>query len=579
MSDRRSRSRVAHVEEADDDGNVIEGTTSYAESVFAPSVASPSKEREIPNTGRTRNHRRNSISPTSGLTDSDSTLHPHGESLRSRDERRFSRDKKAMVPSNFRPPVKHAKTSPVVPKEAAYYGVTPPQVQHGPPPGHRPRSHTARPPSVYTNSRPPAANTRWYQNQGPPPPQQPGSYPTQSWGAPSPYPVPSPYMPPPSPGPMVSQSPVDYFSQSRPLESRFGTSAGARPQSSIGFRPPARPIGFDDYPEPDDMAGRRSSRRFSRQEELRGSMAPPPRPASARPVSLAIRPPPGTPARRAPAVFDEDDLLGESDLFRDISPRQAPYEQLPPMPIRGKSRTRRPSSTVYDVGPNYRTEVAVAPGRGGRRQSYYGDQDSIPGSYEDKLNLASRYQDEVTGGNPGAGMQLTAERLRKASSRHGGSRSSTRSSESRDESDFRQSATTRTTRSSAAGEEDMTIRVKGNAVLEVGGAKIRCRDNHDGAEINISRGPPAGGGYRTSSDQSSYLGQEDRRTRMDRPATRHRASSQAASFSRSMSKYDASQGYFPQSSPYEVPPPYPEYPAYPSVFPRPRDPTPRDNYF
>lgn len=237
-----------------------------------------------------------------------------------------------------------------------------------------------------------------------------------------------------------------------------------------------------------------------------------------------------------------------------------------PIPIRSKSRARRPSSSIYEVG-NYRTQIAVASGRGGRRSSYY-DLDSSPGSYEDKLNQASRYQDEVTGGNPGPGMQLTAERLRKAS-RHGGSRSSTRSSESRDESDFRQSATTRTTRSSAAGEEDMTIRVKGNAVLEVGGARLRCQD---GAEISVPRGPPATSGFRTSSDQSIYLG-EDRRTRMERPSTRHRASSQAASFSRSTPKYDASPEYYRQP-PYDpVPPPYP---AYPSVFPsRPRE----DGYF
>lgn len=555
MSDRRSR--VAHVEDVDDEGNVIEGTDRYAESVYAHSVVSPSKEREIPNTGRTRKERtrRGSISPgTSGLTDSDSTLHPQAESFRSRDhERRLSRDKKAMVPSGVRPPVKHAKTTPIVPKEASYYGVTPPTANPMPPP--RQRAHSGRPPSVHNNSRPPAANTRWYQNQGPPPQQPLGSYPMPSWGA-SPYP-----MPPPSPSPMVSQSPQDYFS--RPLESRFGTS-GPRPQSSIGFRPPPRPIGFDDY-EPDEMVVRGSSgRRASRHEDLRGSMAPPPRPASARPVSLAIRPPPGTPARRM-AAFDDEDYRGDSDLFRDISPRtQGPYEQrVQPIPIRSKSRARRPSS-IYDVG-NYRTEVAVA--RGGRRSSYY-DQDSPPGSYEDKLNQASRYQDEVTGGNPGTGMQLTAERLRKAS-RHGGSGSSTRSSESRDESDFRRSATTRTTRSSAAGEEDMTIRVKGNAVLEVGGARLRCQD---GAEISVPRGQTATG-FRTTSDQSSYLGHEDRRSRMERPAARHRASSQAASLSRSIPRYDASPGYYGES-PYDpVPPPYP---AYPSVFPsRPRE----DGYF
>ena len=121
----------------------------------------------------------------------------------------------------------------------------------------------------------------------------------------------------------------------------------------------------------------------------------------------------------------------------------------------------------------------------------------------------------------------------------------------------------------------MTIRVKGNAVLEVGGAKMRCQD---GTEINISRGPPPATGFRTSSDQSSYLGQEDRRSRMERPTTRNRASSQAAPpFSRAIPQYEDNGGHYPPPSSryeapsryetpsrYEVPPPYP---AYPSVFP------------
>ena len=564
MSERRRK--VAHVEDVDDEGNVIEGTDRYAETEYDASTVSPSKEREIPNTGRTRRERtrRDSISPTSGLTDSDSTLHPRRDSLRSREpERRLStRDnKKAMVPSHIRPPVKHAKTTPSVPKEASYYGVTPPTVT---PSSSRPRAHTSRPQSVYTNSRPPAANTRWYQNQAPPPLQQlpVGSYPLPSWGGGTPYPI-----PPPSPSPVVSQSPVDYFS-SRPLEARFGTS-GPRPQSSIGFRPPTRAIPFDDYVDHEE----RRPPAQPRYSDRRGSMAPPPRPASARPVSLAIRPPPGTPARR---VFDDQDFAGESDLFHDISPRTNNYTAAPISRRRSQSR-RRPSSSIYDEG-NYRTEVAVAKpipnGRPNRRASYYGGQSSSSGSYEDKLNQAAQYQDEITRETGPPGMQLTAERLRKAA-RHGGSRSSTRSSGSRDESDFRQSATTRTTRSSAAGEEDMTIRVKGNAVLEVGGAKMRCQD---GTEINISRGPPLATGFRTSSDQSSYLGQEDRRARMDRPPNRHRASSQAASFSRSTPQYEDGPGYYPPPpSRYEVPPPSsryevpPPYPAYPSVFPsRPR---------
>jgi len=257
-------------------------------------------------------------------------------------------------------------------------------------------------------------------------------------------------------------------------------------------------------------------------------------------------------------VFEEDD-----GLFQDISPHQA-YDYGTSIT---RSKSRRPTvghtAAPYDGG-EYRTEVAGT--RHNRRHSYYGNKSASSGSgYEDQVRLATRYQEE-TGG---PGMQLTAETLRKAGRRNGAesrrSRSSTRSSESRDESDFRQSATTRTTRSS--NDEDVTIFVKGgSATLKVGGAEMKCKD---GTEINIASRNNIPPSFRTVSDRSSNYLEDDRRPRIG-PPTRTRASSQSGgAFSRSLPKYDppmGSHGYGPGAGSYYQTPPHqhiPPYPTYP----------------
>ncbi|KAK5656185.1 hypothetical protein OQA88_4945 [Cercophora sp. LCS_1] len=453
----------------------------------------------------------------------------------------------------MRPPVKHARTAPAIPKkdlEASYYGVSPPT--YTTPASSRPRPQAAdpRPSSYYGNStRPPQANARFYAQQ-PPIPTPPTSFPPPSWTTPGA----GPYIPLSS-SPVVSQSPQDYFS--RPLEDRFGSSG--RPQSSMGFRAPRTSV-YEDYDddqvrESTALARRPSThRRPSKAEEDRRAMPPPVRrAATTRPTALAFRPPPSTPVamRRNTAVFDDDDLRGDHVLFQDISPLQV-YEHSAPLQ---RSRSRRPSvgaTSIYDAG-DFRTEVA---GRHGRRHSYYGNKSASSGSgYEDKLRQATMYQEE-TGG---PGMQLTAETLRRAG-RDGTSSRSTRSSGSHDESEYRRSATTRTTRSS--NDEDVTIRVKGNATLKVGGAEMKCRD---GTEINIaSRVMPS---IRTVSDRSSYLDHDDRRPRIERPPTRARTNSQSGSYSRSLPKYDPPAIGYGSSSYYQnVPqhiPPYPAYPTYP----------------
>lgn len=294
-------------------------------------------------------------------------------------------------------------------------------------------------------------------------------------------------------------------------------------------------------------------------------MPPPARPQSARPVTLAYRPPPppSTPRRVVGARFDDDELDPDQNLFH-VSPL-APYEYPPAMPPM-QQRIRRPSvgaaSAAYDTG-SYRTEVA------GRRSSYLGRHSiSSNSDFEEKMRMAQAYQEDVSGGPQ---MPLTAETLRKAS-KNGGSSRSTRSSGSHDESDYRnQSATTRTTRSSNNNEESYTtIHVKGARMVEVDGAKMHC-DN--GAEINISKRAPANS-YRD--DRSSYADQEDGRRivedlpprprgRIDmRPPTRTRSGSQSGSYARTPSRYETApiQRYDSQQFDawgYPLGPPYSAY--------------------
>ena len=275
-------------------------------------------------------------------------------------------------------------------------------------------------------------------------------------------------------------------------------------------------------------------------------MPPPQRPMSARPLSLRspFAPPP-------PQKFDDDAFEGESSLYHDVSPFQGQGPLV--------HRTRRPSMSgrgtpgPYEVAP-YSTEVATTNSR--RSSGWFGNPPPPSSTkLEERLRRASTYQENISGG---PGMRLTAESLKKATRQALASSHSTGSSESFEESDWRQSATTRTTRSSNNNDEDVTIRVKGSAVLKVGGAEMKCAD---GAEINISssRLPP---GIRSSSDKSSYAEFEERRARMDRPATRTRASSQAGSHSRMLPRLDAP----PQMYHFDYPPPA-RYPPPPSAAP------------
>jgi hypothetical protein len=241
---------------------------------------------------------------------------------------------------------------------------------------------------------------------------------------------------------------------------------------------------------------------------------PPPRPQSARPSHHVLRSPPPQVHRTRGYYEDEDLLTSDAGLYREV-PHFPPVEYSIPT-----QRTRRGSIT-YDR-PSLRIQPASTSSR--RPHSYYG------GDYKDKLQMASVYQD-LTSGGPTA---LTKEALHKANRRsQGGSSRSTRSSGSREESDWRHSATTRTTRSSAGPDEDVTIRVKGTAVVKVSGTEIQCQD---GAELNISSGristSRTGG-----SDKTSTVYTDERKSRGDRPQQRARASSQSNSFTRTSQPY------------------------------------------
>lgn len=416
-----------------------------------------------------------------------------------------------------------------------------------------------------------------------PPPGPPG--PPLPFGAPPPPPPPHP-MVPPHPPPLS-----DSFS--RPLESRFG--GGARPQSSIGFRPPPpRALEYDDpYSEPIDKFDKSLARRPSRShkpsknDDDRRVMPPPRRPSSARPPSSNPFRPPASQApvlRRRPDLDEHDP--DEDPLFGDLSPGPpAEYNFHGSLAYRGP-RQSFGAADLYDP-PEYYTEVA---GRNRRNSFYLGTSASSGSAYEDKIRQATHYQHNVEGGQT---VPLTAEMLRKAG-RGGGSSRSTRSSGSHDESDYRQSATTRTT----APDEDTTVRIMGSAVLKVGNMEMHCQD---GVEINVSsrsggngdRGDRGGGAdlRAAGSDRASSFVDDDRRTRVDLPSSRARAQSRAKSrprsFSRPLSKYDMAVPPPPQASRYDVgaryeatspteydyppfgrsshPPPPPAYPEYPQI--------------
>ncbi|CCU81694.1 hypothetical protein BGHDH14_bghG005355000001001 [Blumeria hordei DH14] len=169
-----------------------------------------------------------------------------------------------------------------------------------------------------------------------------------------------------------------------------------------------------------------------------------------------------------------------------------------------------------------------------RRKTWYDNQTSTGSSaYETKLQQASCYLDDFV--EPEKHPPLTAETLKQQQKRQDGSSRSTKSSASRDDSDYKKSVTTRTTRSGSGNEEkNMTIKVTGSVRVTVGGAQIECTD---GGAIEISRDIASrdtnGKFLRDSSDRSSpesdvrhAIQNYDRHTHSDKSSRRTRINSQ-----------------------------------------------------
>lgn len=556
-----------YMEEADEEGNVIDDTKTYV-SHNVKEEANVSRTRK--EKGRTR--RRDSSSPATNLyTDSDSTAHPasplrrESKSQKAKEKvRDKDREKRKSISQPTRPAMKGSKTLPSIQtmpsstrrqqEQPSFYGVspsTPAPIMTAAATQSRPRSYTnnpnQRPASFYgpSVSKPPSSNLRYRQLHTPVlgtsfPPQAPLHPPP----SPSLYHV--PYPPPPQPIPIAQPPPQpDYFNQvSRDprdvLMSRFEYN---RPRSAMARpSPPAIAYGpdYDDDHDDDGALVRRPSltKRSSRREEDRIRMPPPPpRPSTSRPMSThsPFAPPPSN--RRsiasATSLTYDDESVDDESSYQETSPSERwEYRAIP---------VRRPSidsTAVYDMGPRY-LEMA---GHQSRRNSYYGARNqSTERDMEDRIRMATQYQEAVDGGPTES---LTVDSLRKIGKTPS---RGTKSTESREESGYgmRSAATTRT-----SVEEDMTILVKGTATLTIGNTQMNVKD---GTEIRIPTNP---GGDRDSRGESENASSayEERGPRFDRPHARGRASSRTASRSRGQQSY-----YNQQALPPLTPLPQPDY--------------------
>lgn len=258
-------------------------------------------------------------------------------------------------------------------------------------------------------------------------------------------------------------------------------------------------------------------------------MPPPPLPQSTRPGMLH-RPntdgayiESGKQLYQARRIVTSDRMQGRPDRYYDCDDEPVGHLSVRPNVKR--------NSAPYDLSGELEHMHLEPAHRGRGRHSYY-EEASSAGSYgrsttssdvDRKVRAAETHQAHI--GNATA--PLTADMLRRQQ-RHAGSTRSTKSSGSRDESDYIKSATTRTTRSvSSPEDENVTINVKGLARVIVGGAQIDCQE---GGEIQIQRRDSVranaiGSSERSEIDSHSHARIEDKRSRSDRPSGRSRMSS------------------------------------------------------
>ncbi|KAK7967410.1 uncharacterized protein PG986_001687 [Apiospora aurea] len=563
MSSRHQRPPVAMVEDVDDDDRVIEGSGHYARSnAFQSPPGSPLRQQMNTSKKKSSRSRRDSLmSPPGYDLDSDLPSPPSKPSRRDSktEKKRSSMGSKGKTvvlkedPRPRRPSTRTAKTAPGPPPrglsdESQYYGIPSQTII---PSNSRPRAST-RPASYYGSSRPPLSNSAYYGGSAPAPLGT--SFPPPQWnGGP-------PGMPPPmGPPQMMTHSPlsgppVDYFSNNaRPVDTlaaRFSRQ-GEPPAAIIETPPPMRHASL--------------ARRPKKSQDDRTRMPPPARPQTTKPERVVFRPPPPANHRKSAHFADDDELDDDAEtedgFYQPAPGRQDSFEYGTDVV---PSRPRRTSIDSEDY------EDSVFPldeptGHNRRHSSY---------NFEDKVKQAASYQNEVSGGTA----PLTAETLRRV--KDGGTSRSSRSTQSRDESSYKQSATTRTTRSSS-GDDDITIKVPDGAIVEVGNAKISCRMGARSTSAATMTRAIEDRKSRAIEDRNSRAIEdrnsraiedrksraiEDRKSRTDKPATRNRASSQSGSYSHAP-YLGGHGGYAPAfGSHYGSPGHYapPQYPQYPS---------------
>ncbi|TQS38741.1 hypothetical protein Golomagni_00747 [Golovinomyces magnicellulatus] len=188
------------------------------------------------------------------------------------------------------------------------------------------------------------------------------------------------------------------------------------------------------------------------------------------------------------------------------------------------ARSRRPSVS-FDVPPKgEKVRFEPSPNSGRRRESWY-DPLMPYNSLVDKLKNASSYLEEAMG--PEINSPLNSETSRRHKWQDAKSRS-TRSSQSREDSDIKRSETTRS--GSPIEDQNMTIKViSGSARVTLGGAQIDCAE---GGAIEIKRDRSSRDNterhspdYSSSRQTSEDL--ESRSRRYEKRADRHRRSSQS----------------------------------------------------
>ncbi|CAN8095141.1 unnamed protein product [Discula destructiva] len=468
----------------------------------------------------------------------------------------------------------------------------------------RPRAYTAqtvpRPMGLHgspgygspggTISRPPRSNSRFYGQPNfvgsfPPPPPPPSLPPTLN--APLPYPPHPPHSPmyyspvtaspfagpyPPvqafAPAPGYGPPQPDYFGQGPPHPMPIRPADYRRPLSAAGHRQPStyanhyeddREIGASPLRSP--MVKRRSSMR-QQQEEGEHKLMPPPPFRQRRPSTTAAAHSPFPPPRLNRQSVGSIRSFGvhESDDDSQYSPsEQSRSEWRPHAVMRPTFRDSYESENQsrYERSPERR-----------KRGSHYGVRaQSAEREYEEKMQRAQRYQEQVDG--PTNSLTDTLLRIGRTPSQR------TKSTGSRGGND----AHALTNRNSI-DTEDMRILVKGAATLTIGDASMNVQD---GAEIRIPTnlggggGTSRGGGSNASDVTYDDRRPEDRRTRVDRPQARgaDRATSRAGSHHRGLPQ-QASAGYYappteysgygdgyrwPQHSPMYAPPSGLHYPT------------------